>query len=267
MAFQQLHRATSLEDAHKTLLSQPGNFVLGGGLWIKKSDLSGNTAIDLSRLDLDRITDEGDRIRVGAMVSLRDFETNPLVASVGNGFLTHAVGQIMGVALRKLATIGGSIAAKLPFSDVLTPLLTLDVTLVFYPLKEMSLESYLSSKGKTNDILTHVMIRKQNIHGAFKKVGNTPLDFALLNVAVSHGEGHFAVAVGSRPGASALAAKTMAFLNAQKKVGAKEIEKASEMAVEELSFASTTFASSDYRKTLAQTYVRRCLEEVLNHVN
>ncbi len=267
MAFQHLYRATSLEDAHKTLLSHSGNFVVGGGLWIKKSDLSGDTAVDLSLLGLDHIEDEGERLRIGAMVSLRDFETNPSVAAIGDGFLTHAVGQIMGVALRKLATLGGSIAAKLPFSDVITPLLTLDVTLVFYPQKEMSLESYLNSKGKTNDILTHIVISKQKLHGAFKKVGNTPLDFALLNVAVSHRSGHFAIAVGSRPGASALAVRAMAFLNTQKKLGTKEIEQASELAVGELTFATTTFASADYRKTLAQTYVRRCLEEVLNHAN
>lgn len=267
MAFHHYHQATSLEDAHKTLLALPGNFILGGGLWIKKSNLEGDTAIDLSLLNLDRIVETEKTIDIGAMVTLRDLETNPVIASLGGGFLSHAVGQIMGVALRKLATVGGTIAAKLPFSDLITPLLALEVTLEFYPQKEMSLEAYLNSKGKTADLLTHIVIHKHPCFGAFKKVGNTALDFAILNVAVTHGNGQFAIAIGSRPGVAALAKKAMAFLNETQKLNAHEIEQASEMAVAEMTFASTSFASAEYRKTLALTYVRRCLEEVLAHAS
>ena len=262
MAFHHYHRATSLEDAQKTLLSHPSNIILGGGLWIKKSNAEADTAVDLSLLGLDQIKETKDFIEVGAMVTLRDFETNPAIQQLGGGFVAHAVGHIMGVALRKLATVGGSVAAKLPFSDVITPLLTLDVTLVFYPKKEISLADYLASKGKSKDILTHLVIKKTKSVGFFKKVGNTALDFAQLNIAITH-EKKWAIALGSRPGVAALATQAMDYLNGCATMGAKEIEKAAELAVEELSFASTTFASEEYRKTLAQTYVRRGVEEVL----
>ncbi len=267
MAFHHYHRATSLEDAQQTLLSHPSNILLGGGLWIKKSNAEADTAVDLSLLGLDQINEKEDHIEVGAMVTLRDFETNPAIQKLGGGFVAHAVGQIMGVALRKLATVGGSIAAKLPFSDVITPLLTLDVTLVFYPKKEIKLADYLSSKGKNKDILTHLIIKKTPGFGFFKKVGNTALDFAQLNIAISRLNSHVAIALGSRPGVAALATQAMAYLNGCAKIGPKDIEKAAEMAVAELSFASTTFASEDYRKTLALTYVRRGLEEVLAHAS
>ncbi len=266
MAFHHYHRATSLEDAHQTLLSHPSNIILGGGLWIKKSNAEADTAVDLSLLGLDQITETKNFIEVGAMVSLRDFETNPAIAKLGGGFVAHAVGQIMGVGLRKLATVGGSVAAKLPFSDVITPLLTLEVTLVFYPKKEISLAEYLSSKGKSKDILTHLVIKKTNGIGFFKKVGNTALDFAQLNIAITH-EKQWAIALGSRPGVATLATQAMDSLNGLSKIDAEAIEKATELAVSELSFASTTFASEDYRKTLAKTYVRRGLEEVLAHAS
>lgn len=267
MAFHHYHRATSLEDAHQMLLSHPSNIVLGGGLWIKKSNLEADTAVDLSDLGLNQIVEKEDSIDVGAMVALRDFETHPAMIKLGGGFVSLAVGQIMGVALRKLATVGGSVAAKLPFSDVITPLLTLDVTLVFYPKKEMTLADYLTSKGKTKDILTHLVIKKTLGIGTFKKVGNTALDFAQLNIAVSRFDGKYAIAVGSRPGVAALASKAMSYINSVSKIGPKEIETAAEMAVAELSFSSTTFASEEYRKTLALTYVRRGLEEVLDHAS
>lgn len=266
MAFRHYHRATSLEDAHQTLLSHPSNFILGGGLWIKKSNLEADTAIDLSLLGLGTIVEKNDRVEVGTMVSLRDFETHPAISALNGGFLSRATGHIMGVALRRLATVGGSVAAKLPFSDLITPLLTLDVTLVFYPQKEMRLEEYLNAKGKTKDILTHLVIKKNTGYGTFQKVGNTALDFAILNIAVVKADRQYRIALGSRPGVAALATKTMAFLNSQTQLGAKEIELAAEMAVSEISFASTSFASADYRKTLALVYVRRGIEEVMSHV-
>jgi CO/xanthine dehydrogenase FAD-binding subunit len=70
------------------------------------------------------------------MVSLRDFEMSLLVKNIQGGILVSAVSQIMGVAFRNGATVGGSVAGKFPFSDLITPLLALDTTLIFYPKKK-----------------------------------------------------------------------------------------------------------------------------------
>jgi len=265
MEIKHFHRATSLQDAHETLVQDPSNIVLGGGLWVKKVNASANTLIDLSDLKLDQIKDTQNQLEIGAMVNLRDFETHPAVKSLNGGFLSHAVGQIMGVGFRRLATVGGTVAGRFAFSDLLTPLLTLDVTLIFFPKKEMSLEQYLNAKGKTTDILTTIIIKKEPGIGYFKKVSNTVLDFAILNIAVTHFKGKYVIAVGARPAGSILALKAMEYLNAQKNPGLAEFEKAAELTSEALGFLTTSTGSESYRKSLARTYVRRGLEEVAHH--
>lgn len=261
MEVNRYYSPATLEEARQILAQDPKNVLLGGGLWLKKSTPSANTLVDLSLLGLDKIIDLGDRIEVGAMVSLRNFELNPLVESVQNGILVDAVGQIMGVAFRNGATIGGSIAGRFPFSDLITPLLALDVKLVFYPQKELSLEDFLNLKGRLSDILTHVIIKKSHGPAYFKKVKTTALDFAILNVAISQINGKYRIVIGSRPSVAALAHSAMDIVNAAKKLTAKEIEQAS-LASTELLYATTTSASAEYRKTLAKAYVRRGLEEV-----
>lgn len=251
----------TLEEAHQILAQDPKNILLGGGLWLKKSTPTANTIVDLGRLGLNQIVDLGDQIEVGAMVTLRDIEINPLLSNIQNGILTDAIGQVMGVAFRNGATIGGSVAGRFPFSDILTPLLTLNVKLKFYPHKELSLEEFLNYKGRVSDILTHVVIAKTKGPSYFKKVKTTALDFAILNVAISRIDGKYRIAIGSRPSVAALANKAMEIVNNVKKVTDKEIEE-SAIASGELLYATTTSASAEYRKTLAKAYVRRGLEEV-----
>jgi len=262
MEVNRYYRPSTLEEAHQTLLQDPKNVLLGGGLWIKKSTPSANVLVDLTAIGLNQIRDLGDRIEVGAMVTQRDFELNPLVRDIDGGILSGAVGQIMGVAFRQLATIGGSIAGRFPFSDVLTPLSALDVTLIFYPHKEISLAEHLNFKGRSSDILTHVIIKKAHGRGYFKKVKTTAMEFAILNIAITLDEGRYRIAIGSRPSAASLAVGAMEIVNEAKKPSISDFERASEKAVEEFLYATTTFAGADYRKALAKAYVRRGLEEV-----
>ena len=106
------YRATSLEDAYSKLNENPKNAIVAGGLWMKKTGLQYDTLIDLADLKLDRIYEQGDKIHVGAMVSLRDFETSPIINKLFSGATAFAVREIMGPAFRNGATIGGSIYGR-----------------------------------------------------------------------------------------------------------------------------------------------------------
>ncbi|MGD9813602.1 MAG: xanthine dehydrogenase family protein subunit M [Bacilli bacterium] len=256
------HLATSLEDAHKKLLENPRNVLLGGGLWVKKSTKSVETLIDLTALNLNEIVETEEDIQVGAMVSLRQFEKHPAIRAVYSGFLALATQQIMGVAFRQLATIGGTIAGRFAFSDLLTALVTIDVRLMFYPHKVVSLVDYLEAKGKTTDILTKVIIKKSPGTGYFKKVSNTTLDFAILNVAVLYTNNAYKIAVGARPQGASLAIKASEYLAKIAFPTAEDFANAAEIASEELKFLSTPTGSESYRKTLTCAYVRRGLIEV-----
>ena len=252
-------RAKSLEEAYKLLQENPLNKILGGGLWLKKGNAQINTLIDLVDLDLNKIEDDGDFVKVGALVTQREFELSELVKECCIGILNDAVSQIMGPAFRNGATIGGSVVGKYAFSDLLTALLACNTTLVFYPSGEMSLEDYLANPNPSKEILTHIVIKKCHRLSYFKKVGMTALDYPIINVAVTRCVKHdnYKIVVGSRSGVAALAVDAMDAINN----GEKDFAKVAEL-VGNMKFADSMAAKADYRKHLAITYVRRALEEV-----
>lgn len=252
------YRASSLEDAYQKLQEDPKNAILAGGLWIKKMGQSYKALIDLSTLGLNQISEKEDEVVVGSMVTQRDFENSKVVKSLFGDAIAFATREVMGVNFRNLATIGGSIMGRYPFSDVITGLLPYDVKLEFYPKSFMSLEEYLSYKGKLNFILVSIHIKKGNGKGFYKKVKTTALDFPIVNIAVSKVNGKYRIAVGARPMVASLAYKAMEYLNS----GNSDFAKAAEMAIEELQFLDNKDASKEYRVELAKVYVRRGLEEV-----
>lgn len=258
MKVNEYYRASSLEDAYQKLQASPKNAIVAGGLWMKKMGQSYDSLIDLSKLNLDKISETKDEVVVGSMVTQRDFEDSKIVSFLFAGAPAFAIREVMGVNFRNLATIGGSIMGRYPFSDVITGLLPYDVTLEFYPAQKMSLEEYLNYKGKLNAILVAIHIKKGEGKGFFKKVKTTALDFPIVNIAVAKVNKEYRVVVGARPMVAARSYKAMEYLNN----GGKDFAKAAELAVEELSFMDNKDASKEYRVDLAKVYVRRGLEEV-----
>jgi len=262
MKVNEYYRASTLADAYSKLNESINNSIIGGGLWMKKTGLTYNALIDLSALGLNKIEDKGDEVVVGALVTLRDFESSELIKSLYSGAIAFAVREVMGVNLRNLATIGGSIMGRYPFSDVITGLLPYEVNLEFYPENKMSLEEYLFYKGKLNAILTHIHIKKSNGKGFYKKVKRTALDFPILNIAVSKVNNKFSIVIGARPAGASKAIKAMEFINNIANPTLEDFAKAGEKAIEELNFLDNKDSSKEYRMDLAKVYVRRGLEEV-----
>ena len=258
MKVNEYYRASSLEDAYQKLQESPKNAIVAGGLWMKKMGQSYDSLIDLSKLGLDKISETKDEVVVGSMVSQRDFEDSKIVSFLYAGAPAFAVREVMGVNFRNLATIGGSIMGRYPFSDVITGLLPYDVELEFYPAQKMSLEDYLNYKGKLNTILVAIHIKKGEGKGFFKKAKTTALDFPIVNIAVARVSKEYRVVVGARPMVAARSYKAMEYLNN----GGKDFVEAARLAVEELSFMDNKDASKEYRVDLAKVYVRRGLEEV-----
>ncbi len=250
------YKPTSIEDAYKKLKENPKNGMVAGGLWIKKTGLSYDTLIDLSECELDYIKEEKDGIHVGAMVSLREFETNPLINSLFSGATAFGVREVMGPAFRNSATIGGSVFGRYPFSDVIATLLPLDVKVKLYPEQEMSLEEFLNVRGKIDGILKEIVIKKEEGKGFFKKVKATALDFPMVNISIVKRGGKNYIAIGSRPMVAALAHKAM------EEADKGNFVQAAVLATEELQYLDSSNISKEYRQDLVKVYVRRGLEEV-----
>ena len=250
------YKAPSVEEAYKMLQANPKNAIVAGGLWMKKTGLSYDTLIDLSECGLDKITEDKENIYVGGMVTLREFETNPAINKLFSGATAFAVREIMGPAFRNMATIGGSIFGRFPFSDVIAGLLPLDVKVRLYPEQEMTLEELVNFKGKINGIIKEIVIKKEEGKGYFKKVKTTALDFPMLNISIVKRNGKNYIAVGSRPATAALAYKAM------EEADKGDFVKAGEAAANELMYLDSSNISKEYRQDLVKVYVRRGLEEV-----
>ena len=250
------YKAPSVEEAYKMLQANPKNAIIAGGLWMKKTGLSYDTLIDLSECGLDKITEDKENIYVGAMVTLREFETNPAINKLFSGATAFAVREIMGPAFRNMTTIGGSIFGRFPFSDVIAGLLPLDVKVRLYPEQEMTLEELVNFKGKLNGIIKEIVIKKEEGKGYFKKVKTTALDFPMLNISIVKRNGKNYIAVGSRPATAALAYKAM------EEADKGDFVKAGEVAANELMYLDSSNISKEYRQDLVKVYVRRGLEEV-----
>lgn len=253
--------ATSLEDAHLRLKEHPKNALLGGGTWMKYTNRNLHQLIDLSKLGLNTIAEDENFIIIGALTTLRDMEIHPAICLFGDGFLSQAIGSIMGVNFRNVATIGGSIFGKFSFSDLLAPLLTLDVSVKIYPDEIKSLEAFLDDKGDRTHILTHLMIRKQEGKGYFRKVAQVINDFCVINVAIFKGE-QTKIAVGGRPQRAKLVTAATHILNEVNVINDELLKQVANESSSELRFGDDERGSASYRKALAKTYIYRGLKEV-----
>ena len=131
MTIREDKQAESLEEAWQ-LNQIKANRVLGGMIWLKLENINVGTAIDLSGLGLDTIEETEDNFSIGAMVTLRQLEEHPGLAAYTRGAVKEALRHIVGVQLRNLATVGGSIYSRFGFSDVLTVLLALNASVELY---------------------------------------------------------------------------------------------------------------------------------------
>ncbi len=252
-----------LNEAYLVLIEDEKNFILGGGAWLKLTHKELNTAIDLSAIGLNEIIETPSTIEIGAMSSLRQIETSNIIKNYCGGILHDAMHHIMGMNIRNLATIGGSIMGKYSFSDIFTPLLVMDVSLIFHHLGQMPLHDFMAYRGVPKDILTKIIIHKENSKGYFKTVKKTALDFAVLNIAVSKSD-NIKIAIGARPGIALRAEKAEAYINNQD-ITDNVIDEAAKIAQEEIKVSSNSRAGKEYRHKLLNIYVKRGLMEVLHH--
>lgn len=254
--------ADSVEMAYDLLNKNQKNHLIAGGAWIKISLKNVDNLIGLEKLELDFIKEANDFFEIGAMTSLRELQIHEGIKSLGSGILCEAISNIMGINIRNLATIGGSVMGKFAFSDLFAVLLVLDARLNFYKLGEISISDFLGMTKIPRDILLSIKINKENKRGYFKKVATTHLDFAIVNIAVSKGD-HFKLAVGSRPGIAKSAINASNYLNSQESIDDEVITQAVAIAIEELSIGSNLRATSDYRKTLVKAYLKRGIKQVI----
>ena len=202
MTIREYARPATLEEAWQ-LNQKKANRVLGGMIWLKMENINVGTAIDLSGLGLDTIEETEGSFSIGAMVTLRQLEEHAGLAAYTHGAVKEALRHIVGVQLRNLATVGGSIYSRFGFSDVLTLFMAMDCSVELYKGGIISLQEY-AERPYDRDILVGVLVPKENARFVYQSVRNSQTDFPVLTCAAAKTAGGFRVAIGARPGKAVL---------------------------------------------------------------
>ena len=254
-------RPQSLEEAY-SLLADKKAFLIGGGAWSRMNSRKVELAVDLSSLDLRFIQKNGNNIEIGAMTTARDLETSSELNKAFNGLFQKAVAHIVGVQMRNLITVGGTVGGKFGFSDLNTVLLALDAKVVLYKQGEIDFESYLAGRTEGPALIEKIVINTENVHGSYEGVRISRTDFSILNACAVRRNGSWRVTVGARPGGPRLSAKAAEVLGNVEHPDVNTAQKAGEAAAEELEFGNDVRGTSEYRTSVCRSLVKRAIQEV-----
>ena len=254
MTIREYKRAESLEEAWQLNQKKP-NRILGGMIWLKMETINVGTAIDLSGLGLDTIEETEEGFSIGAMVTLRQLEQHPGLAAYTHGAMREAVRHIVGVQLRNLATVGGSIYSRFGFSDVLTMFLAMDCDVELYKGGILPLQEY-AQRPYDRDILVRLIVKKTPMQLYYQSVRNSQTDFPVLTCAAAKlADGSIRAAIGARPGKAVL-------YTAAPEAGETAEEFAARFAAEvkaDIKTESNLRGGAEYRRHLAGVLTKRAV--------
>lgn len=213
-------RAANVQEAYELLQKGRANRIFGGGVWLRLQDRRIPTVIDLSDCGLDKVeridfgtgeavspgssrtsggqTALGNAWSVGAMVTLHQLETHAEFNAATCGVFEAAVRDIVGVQMRNLATVGGSLYGRFGFSDVLTALLPLDCEVELAGAGRVPLAEFVGM-GYVHDVLVRLIVRDHPYSASFQSLRRSATDFPVLNVCAASWDAAWHVAVGARP--------------------------------------------------------------------
>ncbi len=225
------------------------------------------------------ITREGDEIRIGALATITEIMDSPLVRQ-HLPVLVDACDHFASDQIRNAGTLGGNICNASPAGDTLIPLLVLDASLELACMRGdrlhkrcMPLAEFFIGPGKTrrapDELLAAVRVP---VPGAghlarFHKLGTRPaLDISTISIGIAGTlkDGRLSdvrVAFGAVAPTPVRAPLTEQALEGQR-LDEAAIEKAANVARDEVTPIDDVRASAWYRKEMIHNITRR----LLNHV-
>jgi carbon-monoxide dehydrogenase medium subunit len=275
------HRATSVADAQRLLAANPGAKLLAGGhslLPILKLRLAAPDAlIDIGRIaDLKGVTAADGGVRIGAMTTHAEVASAPLVQKAC-AIVAQAAGQIGDPAVRNRGTIGGSVAHADPAADLPTVILALDGTIEIagaggtrtVAARDFFLGMMTTAVGE-NEIVTAIWVPSLSGRGAsYQKFAHPASRYAVIGAAavleVADGTCKSArVAVGGVTVApTRLAPVEQALAGAALTPESINTAAAKTASALPADLVGDIFASAEYRRAVAGTYVARAIAAAL----
>jgi len=257
--------AENLKQAYE-LNQKRSNTILGGIGWLKMGNRNIQTAIDLSKLNLDKIEEDEESFKIGCMCTLRDMEVNESLNSYFNGAIARSLVHIVGVQFRNCATIGGSIYSRFGFSDVLTSLLALDTYVELFNGGIIPLSTY-KDMYYDRDLLVRIIIKKDARKVAYLTHRMSATDIPVLAVAISKLEDKWQFVLGARPQRAILVNQPDGIIS--ENPTKEEIDALVDYVIKEVKFGTNMRGSKEYRQILSKVLINRGIEEIIGgtHAN
>jgi len=232
----QYHRPTTLDDA-VALVARPDAVVVAGGTSVNAHPRRApSAAIDLQALGLDGIDADGETVRIGATARLQSFADSSLVPPVLRDLARREAPN----TIRNMATIGGTIGAADPESELLAGLLAFGARATIVragsPTEHLVSELLDNPALLNGAIITGISV-PSNGTGAADRTARTPMDRPIVS----------AVAFRDASGTERLAMTGVATSPAL-------VDPAN---LADLDPPSDFRGSSEYRKRLAEVLARR----------
>ena len=222
--------------------------------------------VDIGRVaDLRYVREDGDAVRIGALTTIRQLEFDETLAAHVPLLRAsaHAVGDPQ---VRARGTIGGSLSHGDGASDLPAVALALGARLVIRGpsgTREVDIDDFflgfLETAVGEDEMLTEIVVPKCGDAGwSFQKFNRRAQDWAIVGVALVHGNGSGPTGVGlvnmsSRPLRAAAAEEALRNGASATEVGA--------LAAEGTEAPSDLNARAEYREYLARVLVERAVAE------
>lgn len=267
----------TIEEAAKILKERRARLVAGGtGLYeLAKRGMLPDTdvLVDLQGLNLEYAKVEAGTLKIGAGSRFTWLLLQEPMKRKDLAGLTEAVSNVKPVQVRNVATAGGALSLSIPFLDFPPAVLGMEGRVVLsssegkqrvVPVSNFWLD-YLLPDIRKGELLTEVQIPldDHNTTSAFKKLGRTDGDFALVNVcakATFAKDGRcekVVVALGGVANTPVRQPKVESALMGQK-AGKQSVSKAVE-ALEDLNPTPSVHGSPWYKREIAKVLVRDAL--------
>ena len=255
--------------------------LLAGGtdltIALKERMIHPEVIIDLNRVrrELTGIEISKNSLKIGAMTTYTELETNPTVTRYARA-LSEAASQVGTYQIRNLGTIGANLANGSPAADTAPPLIVLNAKIHLQrkqESREMPVQEFITGVKKTairpDEIITSVQIPvKEDVFSFWMRSAKRNENvISVVSVAAASeiqsdrfGESKIALgAVAPTP----ILAKESSFKLSGSSINPESIEKVSKLAAKESKPISDVRASADYRRHLVYVLTKRTINKVL----
>lgn len=222
--------------------------------------------------------DKSEGLRIGALTSHRSIEFSPLVQQ-RFAVLSEMERSLASIQTRNWGTIGGNLCQADPAGDPAPVLIALDSVLALRSLKRVRtvavedfFTGYLETVLEPDEMVTEIQVPNPlpRTGTAYSKISLQDGDFALVSAAVSITLGarnntcqNARIALGAAGPVPIRAVKAERVL-VGKEITDSLLEKAGQVASEEIEPRADVHATEEYRKDVAKVLVKRVGLEALN---